>query len=100
MRLAKAYASAGGGVVAVMHDLNLTAMYADFMTLLCGGQILACGTPAEVMTDKILSEAYECDLRVNTIPEAQKTYLLPDRRNVEPSFVTEKTKIAGTETWS
>lgn len=79
MQLAKAYASAGGGVIAVMHDLNLSAMYADFMTILCGGQILAFGTPAEVMTDEILSEAHKYDLRVNTIPEAQKTYLLPDR---------------------
>ena len=98
MQLAKAYASAGGGVIAVMHDLNLSAMYADFMIILCGGQILAFGTPAEVMTDEILSEAYKCDLRVNIIPEAQKTYLLPDRIKLETSFMTEKAEISGTET--
>ena len=50
------------------------------------------------MTDEILSEAYKCDLRVNTIPEAQKTYLLPDRSKLETSFITEKAEIAGIET--
>ena len=59
---------------------------------------MAFGTPAEVMTDEILSEAYKCDLRVNTIPEAQKTYLLPDRSKLETSFMTEKAEIAGIET--
>ena len=55
-------------------------------------------SPSEVMTDQVLSEAYKCDLRVNTIPEAQKTYLLPDRSKLETSFMTEKAEIAGTET--
>ena len=80
MRLAKDYAEAGGGVVAVMHDLNLTAMYADDMAIVCDGQIMAFGTPAEVMRDDILSQAYKCDLRVNIVPDQQQTYLLPDSR--------------------
>ena len=54
----------------MMNDFNLSAMYADFMTILCGGQILALGRAGEVITVEIPSEACSCDLRVNTIPGA------------------------------
>ena len=54
----------------MMHDFNLSAMYADFMTILCGGQILALGSAGEVITVETPSEVCSCDLRVNTIPEA------------------------------
>ncbi len=64
MRLARRFADAGGGVVAVMHDLNLSAMVADQMVLLRAGQVLAEGCPDAVMTDAALSRAYGCQIRV------------------------------------
>ena len=77
MDLMADYAARGGGVVAVMHDLNLTAMYADAVTMLSGGLTMAQGAPAAVLTDAILSAAYGCQLRVNAAPDAPSTYLLP-----------------------
>lgn len=77
MRIARAFAAAGGGVVAVMHDLNLTAMFADRVILLAGGDCLAAGTPAAVMTSDRLSRAYGCDLRVGQIPPPGTPFLLP-----------------------
>lgn len=68
MRLARAFADAGGGVVAVMHDLNLTAMFADAVALLAEGRVVAAGAPAEVLTDAHLSKAYGCALRVGVAP--------------------------------
>ena len=68
MNLARAYADAGGGVVAVMHDLNLSAMFADRIVLLQNGRVLAQGTPAQVLTDANLSRAYGCAVRVNAVP--------------------------------
>ena len=53
-----------------MHDFHLSAIYADLMTILCDGQILALGSAGEVITVEIPSEACSCDLRVNTIPGA------------------------------
>lgn len=76
MRLAADYAKRGGGVVAVMHDLNLTAMFADCVALLTAGQVMAQGTPAEVLTNQTLSAAYGCPLQVNTVPE-QGIWILP-----------------------
>ena len=77
MDLVQDYATRGGGVVAVMHDLNLTALYAHSVAMLAGGSVVAQGTPAEVLTDAILSSAYRCALRVNRAPEPPATYLLP-----------------------
>ncbi|MCQ0090608.1 heme ABC transporter ATP-binding protein [Roseovarius sp. M141] len=77
MEVMRDYAARGGGVVAVMHDLNLTAMFADAVTMVHCGEIAATGTPAEVLTDAILSHAYRCNLRVNCEPPQGGTWLLP-----------------------
>jgi iron complex transport system ATP-binding protein len=69
MRIARSYADAGGGVVAVMHDLNLSAMFADRIALMLDGCILSQGRPAEVLTNANLAEAYGCPVRVNAVPE-------------------------------
>lgn len=77
MQIAKDFAQAGGGVVAVMHDLNLTAMFADDVALMQSGRIIAHGRPDEVFTDDRLSMAYGCKVRTNTTPDISVPYLLP-----------------------
>jgi iron complex transport system ATP-binding protein len=51
------------GLVA-LHDLNLVARYADRVALLVGGHLRALGTPADVLTAELLSEAYHVPLEV------------------------------------
>ncbi|MDE4274893.1 heme ABC transporter ATP-binding protein [Phaeobacter gallaeciensis] len=80
MDLARRYAAQGGGVVAVMHDLNLTAMFADHVVLMQAGRIAATGSPAEVLTDQALAEVYGCPVPVNTIPPGGMPFLLPQAR--------------------
>jgi len=77
MRLARDFARRGGGVIAVMHDLNLTAMFADRVCLLAEGRKLADGPPALVFADDILSAAYGCALRVSTPPPDGGVFILP-----------------------
>jgi len=77
MRIARGFAAQGGGVVAVMHDLNLTAMVADEVCVLAAGRVAATGAPREVLTSEILSRVYDCDLRVSTPPPGAVPYLLP-----------------------
>jgi len=76
LRLARDYAGRGGGVLAVMHDLNLTAMMADRVVLLDQGRVLAAGPPGTVLTDAHLARAYGCDLRVNVAP-TRNVFVLP-----------------------
>ncbi|WP_270726864.1 heme ABC transporter ATP-binding protein [Shimia sp. Alg240-R146] len=76
MQIARDFADAGGGVVAVMHDLNLTAMFADQIALISDGRIIAQSTPDEILTNDLLSRAYNCAVQVNT-PPSSGTYILP-----------------------
>lgn len=68
MELARDYASRGGGVIAVIHELNLAAMFADRVTVMAGGRIAATGSPSEVLRDDLLAEVFGCRLRVGYAP--------------------------------
>lgn len=76
MALARSYAEQGAAVVAVMHDLNLTALFADELLLMRDGQLVVSGPVAEVMTDPILEKVYGCRLRVNAVPEGGVPFVL------------------------
>lgn len=55
---------AGGlGAIAVLHDLNLAAR-ADFLLLLHRGQVVATGSPREVLTPAHLAAAYGVQVKV------------------------------------
>lgn len=56
-------------VVVVVHDLSLAAAYADRVGLIVGGALVAVGTPDEVMTKDILSDAYQVSLDVTRAPD-------------------------------
>ncbi|MEM7440259.1 MAG: ATP-binding cassette domain-containing protein, partial [Pseudomonadota bacterium] len=77
MRIARDYADAGGGVVAVMHDLNLTAMVADHVVLINAGHVVADGPPSDVLTDETLSPVYGCNIRVGLTPSGTAPWFLP-----------------------
>lgn len=60
----KAFANAGNLVIAVLHDLNLAALYADQVLLLDQGQISALGTPERVLAEQPLSKLYQTKMHV------------------------------------
>ncbi len=64
MSEARRIAAERGSVVAVIHDLNLAAAYADRILLLSEGQTVACGQPAEVLTSETLTETYQLSMQV------------------------------------
>ncbi|QKV20371.1 heme ABC transporter ATP-binding protein [Oricola thermophila] len=77
MNVARDFAVRGGGVLAILHDLNLTAIYADHVVLLKNGRIHAAGTPADVLTASNLQAVYDCELSVNQPPQAGSIFVLP-----------------------
>jgi iron complex transport system ATP-binding protein len=54
----------GKTVVAVLHDLELAAKYADWLVLLHQGRVLRAGPPACVLDSEALSIAYDWPIRV------------------------------------
>ena len=57
---ARRLARSGHAVMAILHDVNLTAQYADEVALLAGGRVHACGPAAEIMKPEHLSRIYGC----------------------------------------
>jgi iron complex transport system ATP-binding protein len=55
-------------VVAVFHDLNLAAEYCDRLVLLDQGQVVAAGTPADVLTTEMILNAYGAKVFIGRNP--------------------------------
>ena len=77
MTLARRYCAGGGRVIAVMHDLNLTAMFADHMVMMKSGRIERAGRPADVMTDDAMEAVFGCRMRINGVPATGVPFVLP-----------------------
>lgn len=65
LRLLRRYAQSGRGVMLSIHDLSLAARYCDRLALLHEGQLLALGTPAEVLTAPHLQQAFQVDAHID-----------------------------------
>jgi iron complex transport system ATP-binding protein len=58
MRLLRRQTQAGCGVLAVLHDLNLAAAYADRVVLMSQGRCAASGAPSEVLRTEVLEPVF------------------------------------------
>jgi len=61
-RIARRAADDGAVVIAALHDLNLAARHADRVLLMSEGEIIADGTPDEVLTTAHCGPAYGVEL--------------------------------------
>jgi iron complex transport system ATP-binding protein len=77
MGIAREFANAGGGVIAIMHDLNLTAMFADQIAMMHQGRLAISGAPTDVLTDDHVARVFECNLRVGVAPRGGSPFVLP-----------------------
>jgi len=55
-------------VVAVLHDLNLAAMYCDRLMLMHGGRAVCLGSPREVLTAERIRDVYGADATIVAHP--------------------------------
>jgi iron complex transport system ATP-binding protein len=69
----------GVAVLAVLHDLNLAARYADTLAIMDKGAIVAFGAPAAVQTSGLLSEVFGVELVVGTKLVSETPVVLPSR---------------------
>ena len=72
LNLAKEIRKTGVGVIVVLHDLNLAARFSDQIILMNSGLIVASGQPEEVLVDRILSDVYSTQLRVERHEELDR----------------------------
>lgn len=68
----------GAGVLAILHDLNLAALYADRIALLHRGRLMASDTPERVLNDALIRDIFGYPVTIAAHP------LQPDRPLVIP----------------
>lgn len=69
LALLQRLAQKGAGVVAVVHDLNLAAQYADRLILLNQGQVVADGAPADVLSAQLIEQVYQYPVTIAPHPQ-------------------------------
>jgi iron complex transport system ATP-binding protein len=68
-----------GAVLAVLHDCNLAALYANRVILLHQGKLLASGSVQEMLTASLLSQCFEHPVEIVEHPLYQTPAVLPRR---------------------
>lgn len=74
-------ATHGTTIVMVLHDLGLAARYSDQLIALHQGDIYAQGSPAEVVTETMMSTVFSTATRVIPDPVSGKPLVLPIGRH-------------------
>jgi iron complex transport system ATP-binding protein len=69
-------------VLIALHDLNLAAGFSDRVALLQEGELIASGTPRQVLTAELISSAYHLPVQVVSHPFADIPLVLPGDRPV------------------
>jgi iron complex transport system ATP-binding protein len=64
-------------VVAIMHDLNLAALYCDRLGLLKSGKVFAQGTPEQVLTYVNIKAVYDTEVYIGLNDITGKVHILP-----------------------
>lgn len=77
MDRAKALCEKGCTVLAVLHDLNLAARYADNILLMKQGRLIAQGNSNEVLRSAHISEAYETAIDIIHVDDYPFPVLIP-----------------------
>ncbi|NTF32763.1 heme ABC transporter ATP-binding protein [Rhizobium skierniewicense] len=81
LETARDFAREGGTVLAVLHDLNLAAEFADQLIVMHHGQITACGSSRDTINDDIIARVYGIGGTVGRIPARHIPYVLPQSRH-------------------
>ena len=77
LAIAKAFAKQGFMVVAVLHDLNLAAQYADRILMMKDGRRWKDGTPAQVLNTNDIYNVFGLETEVVMNRKTLTPYLLP-----------------------
>ncbi|WP_246496310.1 ABC transporter ATP-binding protein [Miltoncostaea marina] len=67
----------GTTVVMVLHDLNLSARYADHLVVMAAGRIVAAGPPGEVISPATVGDAFGLEARVVEDPVCGAPMVVP-----------------------
>ena len=73
----------GTTVITVLHDLNQAARYCDHLIVLKAGQLVAEGSPAEVLTPALLADVFAVNAAPYTCPVSGKPMCIVKESTLE-----------------
>jgi iron complex transport system ATP-binding protein len=75
-------AARGVTVIAILHDLNLAALFADRIIVLNGGRVAGDGPPRQIITDDTLAQVFKVGAAVGRTPPDGMPFVLPHTMTV------------------
>lgn len=76
MGVARHLARQGYAVLAVLHDLNLAALYADRVAVMDRGELRVCAEPAQALRADLLAEVFQCPFLIEAHPRLARPLVL------------------------
>jgi iron complex transport system ATP-binding protein len=64
----------------VLHDINLSARYADYIFAVSKGDLVAQGTPGEVITEELIKQVFGLNCAVIKDPVSDSPFIVPKGR--------------------
>ena len=71
----------GTTIVMVLHDINLSARYADYIFAMDGGRLVAEGNPAEIITQDLIKTIFDMGCAVISDPVSGTPFVVPKGRH-------------------
>jgi len=71
----------GTTIVMVLHDINLSARYADHIFALRKGKLIAEGSPSEIITELLIKQVFDLDCEVISDPVSGSPFIVPKGRH-------------------
>lgn len=77
LHIVRRYNARGTTIVTIMHDLNLAALFAGRIVVLCDGKLAGDGAPIDTITNVLLERVFRVTGAVNAVPAAGLPFVLP-----------------------
>ena len=77
LKIAREFSRREVGVLVVLHDINLAAMYADRIAVFHGGVLYHCGKPDQVLTEPLIKEVFGLDVMLQNHPTWGCSMVIP-----------------------
>lgn len=71
----------GTTIVMVLHDINLSARYADYMFAVHQGKLIEQGKPEDIITDELIKQVFGLDCVVILDPVSGSPFIVPKGRH-------------------
>lgn len=68
-------------IVMVLHDINLSARYADYLFAIRKGELIAQGTPEKIISSELIHEVFGLDCMVIKDPVSNSPMIIPRGRH-------------------